>query len=65
MLVSQQPLDDAGHVLCRVAVAKAALLLDPLRSYVPVKVAAPDASKSQVCEPVQHQLMDRLQNQCW
>ena len=46
VLVSQQPLDGAGHVLCRVAVAKAALLLDPLRSYVPVKVAAPDASKS-------------------
>lgn len=58
-------LDGAGHVLCRVAVAKAALLLDPLRSYVPVKVAAPDASKSQVREPVPHQLMDRLQNQCW
>lgn len=65
VLVSQQPLDGAGHVLCRVAVAKAALLLDPLRSYVPVKVAAPDASKSQVREPVPHQLMDRLQNQCW
>ena len=65
VLVSQQPLDGAGHVLCRVAVAKAALLLDPLRSYVPVKVAAPDASKSQVREPVPHQLMDRLQHQCW
>lgn len=39
-------LDGAGHVLCRVAVAKAALLLDHLRSYVFVKVAAPDASKS-------------------